>query len=566
MLASVAQGQGGTALDLGPTRGGDGELAKELERLGPSRDGWESEVLAARVGILGEAMGEWILGGGESPAEFRPSISCSLPKGLGPWTPAGVFELARAQPNESLGPEPLSGSMLRERLGRLFLAVPDLQFGHVKVTGIHSSQAGAWAQLRFDWVNPQGTGQAICEMRIFLGLESDEIQVAGVEVISLDLARRGGDGPLMVDIGVAWIADGAVREQLGLSMADLRRGLDSRLGVGLLGHHGLALGDIDRDGLEDIYVCQPGGMPNLLLMRDAKGQFHDRAKEYGLDFCDPSRSALLLDFDGDGWQDLVLAAGAELLFFQRQPGAAFVLKTRASAGHLTSIVAGDWDGDQDLDIFACGYLSPYEGSQVPLPYENATNGAANFLFSNQGDFKFLDVTDRVGLSKDNRRFTFAASFWDYDEDGDQDLLVVNDFGANQLWRNDGGRFVDVAEALGVADVAAGMGCALGDVNGDGHEDIFISNMFSAAGNRIAGQDQFRPGKEPLEESLFKRHAQGNSLFLGQGASPMIEVPGAGGAQMGRWAWGGIFCDFDLDGTQDIYVPAGFVTGQRDDDL
>ena len=172
-------------------------------------------------------------------------------------------------------------------------------------------------------------------------------------------------------------------------------------------------------------------------------------------------------------------------------------------------------------MFACGYLSPYEGQQVPLPYEDARNGAANFLFANDGGFIFRDVTKGVGLALDNQRFTFAASFWDYDEDGDQDLLVVNDFGANQLWRNDGGRFVEVAEALGVQDISAGMGCSLGDVNGDGHEDLFVSNMFSSAGRRVAAQEQFRQGVPNLDRQVFLRHAQGNSLFLGQAGAPFV---------------------------------------------
>lgn len=558
--------QDGTPLDLPSDQGLDPALVNELGRFEPSQDGWSSEVLAGSVGELGRAVGIWMVGQAEAPANLRAPLICSLPGAEMIWKQTGAFGFARLLlPADATG-QALQLGRARDGFKGLLDRGSNLVFEGAKVIEIQTTGEGVSALLSLAWVNRSRTLQAIARVRLSLVGEPDNLSVLGIDLQELQFARHAGGVPMMADLGVNWIGDQEVREQLAYSLADLRTTLDARLGVGLLGHHGLALGDLDRDGLEDIYVCQPGGLPNLLLMRDQNGEFQDRAADLGIDFCDPSRSALLLDLDGDGWQDLVLAAGAELYFFWRRPGGAFVLKSRASAGYLTSLAAADFDGDQDLDIFACGYLSPYQGQQVPLPYHDAKNGAANFLFSNQGGFEFEDVTQSVGLAADNQRFTFSASFWDFDEDGDQDILAVNDFGANQLWRNDGGRFVDVAGALGVEDVAAGMGCSLGDVNGDGHEDLFVSNMFSAAGKRIAAQEKFRQGSDSAERQVFLRHAQGNSLFLGQGGAPLIEVPGAGGAQMGRWAWGGVFCDLDLDGRRDLYVPAGFVTGQRPDDL
>ena len=564
-LLPAPRQEDGTVQNLPIDQGLEPSLAREIGRLQPTQDGWTSEVLAARLGRLAEALGPWMLGTGEAPPELAQTLSCRFPDEDPTWTETGAFALATLSPKDSQDRQELPLAEAQERLGEL-LRPGALTLQAVKVVELSSPGESGSALLRLEWVHAQRTAQAIAQVRLTLTGDGQAMGVTGIEVLELHLARRLGQGPLMEDLGVDWIHDLATRDQLGRSLGELRQSLDSRLGLGLLGHHGLALGDVDRDGLEDIYVCQPGGMPNLLLMRDGEGHFHDRAQEMGVDFCDPSRSALLLDFDGDGWQDLVLAAGAELLFFKREPRGPFTLKLRAGAGHLTSLAAADFDGDGDLDVFACGYLSPYEGQQVPLPYEDARNGAANFLFANQGSFVFRDVTEGVGLALDNQRFTFAASFWDYDEDGDQDLLVVNDFGANQLWRNDGGRFVEVAEALGVQDIAAGMGCSLGDVNGDGHEDLFVSNMFSSAGRRVVAQEQFRQGVPNLDRQVFLRHAQGNSLFLGQAGAPFVEVPGAGGAQMGRWAWGGILCDLDLDGKRDLYVPAGFVTGPQPDDL
>ncbi len=84
----------------------------------------------------------------------------------------------------------------------------------------------------------------------------------------------------------------------------------------------------------------------------------------------------------------------------------------------------------------------------------------------------------------------AASWEDYDQDGDLDLYVANDFGRNNLYRNDDGQFVDVAAEAGVEDISAGMSVSWGDYNNDGQADLYVGNMFSSAGNRVTYQRQF----------------------------------------------------------------------------
>ena len=126
-----------------------------------------------------------------------------------------------------------------------------------------------------------------------------------------------------------------------------------------------------------------------------------------------------------------------------------------------------------------------------MPYHDANNGVRNYLLENHGSWEFRDVTAQVGLEQNNRRFSYAASWEDFDNDGDPDLYVANDFGRNNLYRNDSGRFVDVAGQAGVEDISAGMSVTWGDYNQDGLLDIYISNMFSSAGNRITYQRQFK---------------------------------------------------------------------------
>ena len=117
---------------------------------------------------------------------------------------------------------------------------------------------------------------------------------------------------------------------------------------------------------------------------------------------------------------------------------------------------------------------------------------------------------------------------------------------------------------GAADTAFGMSTTWGDYDRDGWMDMYVSNMFSSAGNRIAYQRQFRPGStETLGQ--YQRHARGNSLFV-NGPEGFRDASEEAGVTVGRWAWGSIFVDVNNDGWEDIYVTNGFITADDNNDL
>ena len=199
--------------------------------------------------------------------------------------------------------------------------------------------------------------------------------------------------------------------------------MDWRFGTQIAGPHGLAIADVNGDGLDDVFFCETGGLPNRLFVQMPDGTAEDRSADSGLDFLEPTQSALFVDLDNDSDQDAVLASGRFVLFLQNDGAGRFTQRAIHSTSSMArSMAVADFDADNDLDIYVCGYF-PREsvgegvGLGVPCgPDHDANNGVANYLLANQGDWTFADVTQAVGLDINNRRFSFAAAWEDYDND------------------------------------------------------------------------------------------------------------------------------------------------------
>lgn len=366
------------------------------------------------------------------------------------------------------------------------------------------------------------------------------------------------------------------RRQLAPGVDRWRDSLDAALGVSVYGHQGVSLGDFDGDGLEDLYISQPGGLPNRLFRNRGDGTFADATRRAGLDVLDETSMSLFGDLDNDGDQDLLLI-GAEPMLFRNGGDGTFDFEPESGlepsadrAAMFTGAALADYDLDGDLDLYVCAYDFWQSGGEydAPTPYYDAVNGPPNLLFRNDGNGSFEEVSEQAGLAATNNRFSFAAAWGDYDSDGDPDLYVANDFGRNNLYRNEGdGRFTDVAAELGVEDLGAGMSVAWGDYDSDGDLDLYTANMWSSAGLRITASDRFDEVAETEGiRSLFRRQAQGNSLFRNDGADGFSDVSEQAGVRSGRWAWSSDFVDLDNDGLLDLFVQNGYITGERLDDL
>jgi len=550
-------------------------LRASLEGLDPALGGWAGEVLLGRVDGALHELGAALGGEREALAVARAIAAEELELGPSLGAPrvvreAAPFRVERVGPEDGAAPRPGSAAELAAEWTRCAeLAGPAPRRVKVKVVGTDAGEGHGATELRVELVSRAGrVTQVVARARAGWTWEDPEEAPRLASFAWIDLERAlGPPAALFQDVTMSVLGGQAFEAVVRPSLETWRARLDSTLGVGMLGHHGLALGDVDGDGLEDLYACQPGGLPNLLFLHREDGTTVEAGRAAGVDVLDASSAALLVDLDGDGDLDLALGAGDQLALFENDGQARFAPRRKLPAPGVTALAAADADRDGTVDLFVGSYLSPYDGRGTPMPYHDATNGSPNLLYANRGAFAFEDVSEAAGLRAGPPRFTFAASWEDFDRDGDQDLYVANDFGRNELLRNDGsGRFADVARELGVEDLSAGMGVTWADVDGDLWPDLYVSNMYSSAGNRVAFGRTFRPGADESERAEYQRHARGNSLFLNVGGRAFADVTGEAGVGMGRWAWGALFADLDNDARPDLVVPNGFVTNERADDL
>jgi len=403
---------------------------------------------------------------------------------------------------------------------------------------------------------------------------SDTWQVEGwqpvEETSSMALA------PLFADITAEVLGHNtSYREQLLQGTDYWRTVLDGACHIDVYGNNGIAVGDIDNDGFDDLYVCQPSGLPNRLYRNRGDGMFEDVTDAAGVGVLDNTACALFADVNNDGRQDLIVVAVDGPLLFLNQADGRFRFQPDAfrfaqpPQGTFTGAAMADYDRDGLLDIYFClySYYLGIDQYHFPAPYYDAHNGPPHFLMHNNGDGTFSDATTTSGVNQNSNRFGFACSWVDYNQDGWPDLYVANDFGRKNLYRNNGnGTFTDVAREAGVEDVGAGMSVCWLDYDNDGKQDLYVTDMWSAAGKRVSTQGAFVKDAPEEVRALLRKHADGNSLFHNQGDGRFSDASTLSGVQMGRWSWSGDAWDFDHDGYPDLYIANGMISGPKRRDL
>jgi hypothetical protein len=540
-------------------------------------DDWKVEVLNEAAGAQLARLAEWIPGTLEEhpwPQLAAEDFACGPLRPTDPPTvsDAGAFSVRRGLPQsgEQLeGPEGLSRA-----LGGMLTIFGDAGAGRAKLKLFRLEPADGSFSTRVFLTVSRDSGVQLnatweCRWRSYTDGSPPRllsIEVAEYEEVYADVHYRDTAPQLLGHLP-------HYESQVLRDLNHWAERITTLEGMNLYGHHGLAVGDVDADGLEDLYVCDAGGLPNRLYVQNADGTFDERSSDAGVDWLEPSTGALFVDLDNDGDQDLVVSSWPRVLFAENDGRGRFELRARSDAvTDPFSLAAADSDGDGDLDVYVTGYTAAASlqdrGADVaggPFPYHDANNGGRNALLRNEGDFTFTDATRELGLDANNSRFSLAAAWEDFDNDGDQDLYVANDFGRNCLYRNDDGHFVDVAPDLGIEDGASGMSVDWADYDRDGWMDLYVGNMFSAAGNRVTYQRRFEKRARDATAAL-QRMARGNTLFRSTGDGGFADVSEAAGVFQGRWAWSSVFADLDNDRWPDLVVANGYITNDDPGDL
>ena len=334
--------------------------------------------------------------------------------------------------------------------------------------------------------------------------------------------------------------------------------------------------DLDGDGDADIVLIGASDGRVGLFENDGTGHFIDRSADSGIPMLLEGCAFSAGDYDGDGDLDLYFTQVAlENKLLRNDGNFQFAdVTARAGVGDVgagQAAVFGDFDGDTWLDLYVCNYNGL-----------GGTEDIDNKLYRNLGDGTFEEVG--VEQTVDDFAPSFQAVWFDYDRDGDVDLYLSNDRGpivrSNQLWRNDNGQLVNVSEDSG-ADVALfSMGVACGDFDGNGWPDLYCTNIggyedgfnplllnqgdgtFEEASAQ-AGVDQyitswgsifFDFNNDGHQDLYVNNMFEANALFTNDGTFPCPEIAAeANVAANAGVSFGSAVADVDADGDLDLLV-------------
>jgi len=388
----------------------------------------------------------------------------------------------------------------------------------------------------------------------------------------------------------AGFVEGAEEAGIDFRMAFLPGEQGVNFKINLYDHGcGVAVGDFDNDGHDDLYFVNQLG-PNKLYRNKRDGTFEDVTDKAGVGLGDRvCVAAAWGDYDNDGFPDLFVTStrGGNVLLHNNGDGT-FTDVTKTAGvelvAHSQTATFFDYDGDGLLDLFVTNtarwtldddrkahyYPGPTDLLElVSSPKEH------NVLYRNNGDGTFTDVTDKAGLA--GKGWGGDVAVFDYDGDGRLDLFVTNMFGANQLYHNNGGTFTDVTkDVLGRTSWGA-IGSKAFDLNNDGHLDLLVADMHSdmwvppdgrqlvsakkkypKVAGRLASEEGDSDDERYFSRANPIRYDEvvfGNTLFKARPGRKFAEVSDKAGAET-FWPWGVATGDFDNDGFEDVFLPSG----------
>jgi len=335
---------------------------------------------------------------------------------------------------------------------------------------------------------------------------------------------------------------------------------------------GVAWGDFDNDGFEDLFMVSGGGSldlpdsqlaPSELYRNVGDGHF-EKVKGFP-QLRIRGMAAAWGDYDNDGYLDLVVTSFERVYLFHNNHDGTFTDVTRRAGldryrGFWAGASWGDYNRDGYLDLYVCGYVkykrdqqnatgsSTQFGLEVPFTLNPASfEPERNLLFRNNGNGTFAEVAKDLRIDNPDGR-SLGALWHDFDGDGWPDLYVANDISENKLYLNRRGKFTDAGRNAWVEEYRGSMGLASADFDRDGDDDLFISHWIAQG--------------DALYQSLLseqKGMSNGSELHFTDVAANM----GVGQPSLQKIGWGTSFVDIDSDGWPDLIVANGSTFEQKD---
>ncbi len=314
--------------------------------------------------------------------------------------------------------------------------------------------------------------------------------------------------------------------------------------------------DYDKDGDIDLYVTNSRlGTANRLYRNNGDGTFVDVAAKAGVARANEehgtSMDAVWGDYDNDGHLDLyVVKWGWNILYRANGDGTFTDVTEQAGVGDRgngNAAIWFDYNDDGRLDLYIGNYFRNVDlwrlkdSRQMHEDFETARDAGPNVLYRNNADGTFASVGEELGVA--DTGWTLDVGAADYDNDGDQDLVLANDFGQDRVYRtNPDGTFTNVTDDAIGWDTHKGMNVDFGDYNNDGWLDLYITNIWT---------------KEYVQE--------GNQLYRNMGGGTFRDVSLEANVYDGGWCWAGRFWDYDNDGDLDLMIANGYISGNPNDE-
>ncbi|MFK7935250.1 MAG: VCBS repeat-containing protein, partial [Saprospiraceae bacterium] len=344
---------------------------------------------------------------------------------------------------------------------------------------------------------------------------------------------------------------------------------------------GVAMGDVNNDGLVDIYFCG-NILDNKLYLNQGDFKFKDITETAGVACPDVWSSGVsMADVNGDGWLDIYVCKSGSPdgenrhneLFINNQDGT-FTERAKeygiGDTGLSVHAAFFDYDKDGDLDCYLLNNsFSPVTGYDLQRSDRNVRDSkGGNKLYRNDNG-KYVDISEEANIYGSAIGFGLGVTIGDVNRDGWQDIFVSNDFfEKDYLYINQqDGTFKEDLERQ-IREISMGsMGADMADVNNDGYPEIFVTEMLPESNRRMKTKTAFENWDKyqlNLKNGYYHQFTR-NVLQLNNGNGSFSEISRLAGVHATDWSWGALIADLDNDGWKDIFVANGIYKDLTDQD-